>query len=48
MFPIITGIFGLLILVGVLDLWLEVTRVTVDAGTLTWAKGISPRGGTTR
>ena len=42
-FPIITGIFGLLILIGVLDLWLEVTRVTVDAGTLTWAKGyLSP------
>jgi hypothetical protein len=42
-FPIITGIFGLLILIGVLDLWLEVTRVTVDAGTLSWAKGyLSP------
>jgi len=42
-FPIVTGIFGLLILIGVLDLWLEVTRVTVDAGTLNWAKGyLSP------
>jgi hypothetical protein len=38
-FPIVTGLIGLLILVGVLDLWLEVSRVRVDAGTLTWAKG---------
>jgi hypothetical protein len=38
-FPIVTGLFGLLILVGVLDLWLEVSRVTADAGTLTWATG---------
>jgi hypothetical protein len=38
-FPIVTGIFGLLILIGVLDLWLQVSRVTVDAGTLTWATG---------
>ena len=38
-FPIVTGLFGLLILVGVLDLWLEVSRVTVDAGTLTVASG---------
>jgi len=39
LFPIITGIFGLLILVGVLDLWLQVSRVSVGAGTLTWATG---------
>jgi len=38
-FPIVTGLFGLLILVGVLDLWLEVSRVTVDAGTVSWATG---------
>ena len=38
-FPIVTGLFGLLILIGVLDLWLEVSRVNVDAGTLTWATG---------
>ncbi|MEO8088830.1 MAG: hypothetical protein ABI703_00880 [Gemmatimonadales bacterium] len=38
-FPIITGLVGLLILIGVLDLWLTVSRVTVDAGTLTWATG---------
>jgi hypothetical protein len=36
-FPIVTGIFGLLIFIGVLDLWLQVSRVNVDAGTLTWA-----------
>jgi hypothetical protein len=38
-FPIVTGIFGLLILIGVLDLWLQVSRVAADAGTLTWATG---------
>ena len=38
-FPIVTGLFGLLILIGVLDLWLGVSRVTVDAGTLAWATG---------
>lgn len=38
-FPIVTGLIGLLILIGVLDLWLQVSRVTVDAGTLTWATG---------
>ena len=38
-FPIVTGLFGLLILFSVLDLWLTVSRVTVDAGTLTWASG---------
>ena len=38
-FPIVTGLFGLLIFIGVLDLWLQVSRVTVDAGTLTWASG---------
>ena len=42
-FPIITGIVGLLILIGVLDLWLQVSRVSVDAGVLTWATGyLSP------
>ena len=38
-FPIVTGLFGLLIVIGVLDLWLTVSRVTVNAGTLTWASG---------
>jgi hypothetical protein len=42
-FPIVTGIFGLLIFIGALDLWLQVSRVTADAGTLTWATGyLSP------
>ena len=42
-FPIITGIFGVLILIGALDLWLQVSRVSADAGTLTWAVGyLSP------
>jgi hypothetical protein len=39
LFPVVTGLFGLLILFGVLDLWLTVSRVTVDAGILTWASG---------
>ena len=38
-FPIVTGLFGVLILIGVLDLWLEVSRVVVDGGILTWATG---------
>lgn len=38
-FPIVTGLLGLLILIGVLDLWLEVSRLSVDGGTLTWATG---------
>ena len=43
-FPIVTGLFGLLIMIGVLDLWLQVSRVTVEAGALSWAHGyIMPR-----
>lgn len=38
-FPILTGLVGVLILVGVLDLWLGVSRVRVDGGTLAWATG---------
>jgi hypothetical protein len=38
-FPIVTGLFGLLIVVGVLDLWLKVSRVRVDAGVVTLASG---------
>jgi hypothetical protein len=38
-FPIVTGFFGVLILIGALDLWLGVSRVAVDSGTLTWATG---------
>jgi hypothetical protein len=38
-FPVICGLFGLLIFVGVLDLWMQVTRVTIDAGVVTVATG---------
>lgn len=38
-FPIVTGLVGVLILISVLDLWLGVSRVVVDAGTLAWATG---------
>jgi hypothetical protein len=38
-FPIVTGLFGLLIIFGVLELWLRVSRVTIDAGTVTVASG---------
>ena len=38
-FPIVTALFGLLLMVGVLDLWLKVSRVTVGAGTVTVATG---------
>jgi hypothetical protein len=38
-FPIVTGAFGLLLAVFALDLWLKVSRVIVDSGTLTVATG---------
>jgi hypothetical protein len=38
-FPIVTGVFGILIAIFALDLWLNVSRVTVDNGTLTVATG---------
>ena len=38
-FPIVTGLFGLLIALGVLDLWLGVSRVSADTGRLSWASG---------
>jgi hypothetical protein len=38
-FPIVFGFFGMLILWGVLDLWLKVTRVTVDSSAVTVANG---------
>jgi hypothetical protein len=38
-FPIITGLFGIIIAIIVLELWLRVSRVTVDSGTLTLASG---------
>ncbi|HEU5303725.1 MAG TPA: hypothetical protein VFU40_03690 [Gemmatimonadales bacterium] len=37
--PIVSGIFGALILIGVLDLWLGVSQVNVDAGELSVATG---------
>jgi hypothetical protein len=38
-FPIVTALFGLLLTIGVLELWLRVSRVMVAAGTLTVASG---------
>lgn len=38
-FPIVFGLFGLLILIGVLDAWLKVTRVTVEPDGVTVASG---------
>lgn len=43
LFPIIFGLFGLLLVFGMLQLWLGVSQVTVDGGTLTIATGyLSP------
>jgi hypothetical protein len=39
LFPLVFGGFGLLLLVGVLDAWLAVTRVTVEPGSVTVATG---------
>jgi hypothetical protein len=38
-FPIVTGVFGILIAIFALDLWFKVSRVTVDSGTVTVATG---------
>lgn len=38
-FPIVFGAFGILLLIAVLDMWLKVTRVTVEPGGVTVAKG---------
>ena len=38
-FPIVTAFFAILFLIAVLDLWLQVSRVTVNAGVLSWATG---------
>ena len=38
-FPVIFGLFAVLILLGVMDLWMGVSRVSVDAGTVTLATG---------
>lgn len=39
LFPILTALVAVLFTIAVLDLWLEVSRVTVRAGTLAWASG---------
>jgi hypothetical protein len=39
LFPIVFGLFGVLILWGVVDLWLKVTHVTVDSSGITVANG---------
>ena len=38
-FPVVTSLFGLLITVGVLELWLKVSRVVVGGGSITVATG---------
>lgn len=45
LFPIVFGLFGLLLFYGVLELWLRVTRVTVDAGKSPWPADTSHRPG---
>lgn len=43
LFPIVFGLFGLLLIYGTLQLWLGVSRVTVNAGVVAVASGyISP------
>jgi hypothetical protein len=39
LFPIVFGLFEVLLVYGALQLWLEVTRVIAEAGTLTIANG---------
>jgi hypothetical protein len=38
-FPVVFGAFGLLLVVGSLELWLTVTRVVVDKGSISVAQG---------
>jgi hypothetical protein len=45
LFPIVFGAFGVLLLVGVLELWLRVSRVTAGNGNLTVASGYIATGG---
>jgi hypothetical protein len=43
LFPIVFGLFGVLLVYGTLQMWLGVSQVTVDAGTLALASGyLSP------
>jgi len=39
LFPVVFGAFGLLLLVGSLELWLTVSRVVLDKGSITVAQG---------
>ncbi|MFL5512657.1 MAG: hypothetical protein ACJ8CN_09545 [Gemmatimonadales bacterium] len=39
LFPIVFGAFGLLLVVGALELWLTVSRVVVDKGSISVAQG---------
>ena len=38
-FPIVTALFATLLLIAVLDLWLQVSRVTVNDGVVSWTTG---------
>jgi hypothetical protein len=43
LFPVVFGLFGLILVYGMVQLWLEVSRVVVGAGTVTVARGyLSP------
>ncbi len=44
-FPVVFGGFGLLLLAGVLELWLRVSRVVAGSGSLTVASGYLAVGG---
>jgi hypothetical protein len=45
LFPIVFGAFGLLLVIGVLELWLRVSRVVAGNGTLAVASGYVAAGG---
>jgi hypothetical protein len=47
-FPIVFGLFELLLLWGVLELWLRVTRTTAESGVITVASGYLSAGGERR
>jgi hypothetical protein len=47
-FPIVFGLFELLLLWGALELWLRVTRVTAEQGVITIASGYLAAGGERR
>jgi hypothetical protein len=45
LFPIVFGAFGVLLMVGVLEIWLRVSRVVAGSGSLTVASGHIAAGG---